>query len=81
LVTRHARTKDANQALMINVREECARRDLPTPRSIEVLHTRGIPGKGLTGDIRIEFAVAISGPMFLGKNRYSGGGGFAGARG
>ena len=75
-----AKARDANQALIADIREECARRGLPTPPSIELLDTRGVSGKGLTGDVRIEFAVAVTGPIFLGRSRHLGGGGFAGDR-
>jgi CRISPR-associated protein Csb2 len=78
LVNRHAKAKEASQALIADIREECTRRGLPSPRSVEVLDARGISGKGLTGHVRIEFAVAISGPIFLGRSRYSGGGSFSG---
>jgi CRISPR-associated protein Csb2 len=76
LVTRHAKSNDAKQALAADIQEECVRRGLPIPKSIEVLGVRGITGKGLTGEVRIEFATAVTGPLLLGRSRFCGGGSF-----
>ena len=76
-VTRHVRTGDARQALARDIQRQLRLRDFPeaevTPRECE-----GIAGKGLEGAATLRFKVAVSGPVFLGRSRFLGGGIFAG---
>lgn len=72
-VTRHARGVTASEALAIDLRAECQRRGLPLPR-IDTWDCRGVSGLGIEGLVRLEFGVAVEGPLLLGKSRYKGGG-------
>jgi CRISPR-associated protein Csb2 len=73
LATRHAKHESASDVLAADVRRECERRSLPAPR-VTTLSIRGVPGQGLVGTLRIEFATAIRGPLLLGRTRFVGGG-------
>ncbi len=75
-VNRHAKKVSAKEAVALDVRAECARRGLPLPQ-ITVHDARGRDGVGLVGDVELEFAHAVSGPVLLGRNRHVGGGMFA----
>jgi CRISPR-associated protein Csb2 len=72
-VNRHRRSASANDALSADVLAECERRGLPRP-TVTVLASRGVAGRGLEGRVRLEFAVAVEGPIVLGRSRYLGGG-------
>jgi CRISPR-associated protein Csb2 len=76
VVTRHARLGDASAALAANLAAECRRRGLPDP-AVTPQHVQGLAGAGLGGRARLVFPVATSGPILLGKSRYTGGGLFA----
>ena len=80
VVTRHARLGDAAEALRADVMAECRRRRLPVPSAVGVLDAEGIPGVGLSGRVRLEFATAVRGPVLLGRKRYMGGGLFLATR-
>jgi CRISPR-associated protein Csb2 len=75
-VTRHVRASTAREAVAADVLVECARCGLPRPQ-VTVLDARGVPGNGLQGHVRLEFAAAIAGPLLLGRSRFLGGGLFA----
>jgi CRISPR-associated protein Csb2 len=75
-VTRHRKRASAAEALIEDALAECRRRSLPAP-SVTVLRARGVPGQGLEGHLRLDFAVAVTGPIALGRTRYLGGGLFA----
>jgi CRISPR-associated protein Csb2 len=77
VVTRHVRTASASDAVTADILAECDRSHLPRPHS-RIFDVRGVPGIGLRGTVRLDFAVAISGPIALGRTRYLGGGLFAG---
>jgi len=72
-VTRHLKRVGVEAAIVEDVRVECERRRLPRPE-VTVLAARGVTGKGLEGEVRMEFAVAVGGPVVLGRSRYLGGG-------
>lgn len=74
LVNRHAHRGDAAEALADDLRRECRRRGLPSPSGLLVLEVRGVPGRGLTGRVRLSFPSAVRGPLVLGKSRHLGGG-------
>jgi len=80
--TRHAgRRKDAVAALKGDLLAECQRRRLPKP-AIEMLDVSVLPnGNGLRARVRLHFAVAVKGPLLLGRDSHRGGGLFAAARG
>lgn len=73
VVTRHAKEGDVAVALIADVRAECRRIGLTEP-NVEPHNMRGIKGTGLTGDVRLTFPHAVSGPLLLGRTRYLGGG-------
>ena len=77
LVTRHAKSGGADEALVIDLRADCRRRGLPEPLEVKPLESRGLQNVGLLGRARLTFAVAVKGPILLGKSRYRGGGLFA----
>jgi CRISPR-associated protein Csb2 len=79
-VTRHTKGVTAADALVLDLAVETRRRGLPTARVV-VLDSRGVSGIGLVGWLRLEFAVAITGPVLLGRDRYAGGGLFMAASG
>lgn len=72
-VTRHGKSKSPEDVIAADVLDECARRGLPRP-TVTVLRTRGVSGRGLQGALRLEFSVAVEGPIALGRTRYLGGG-------
>jgi CRISPR-associated protein Csb2 len=79
-VTRHRKHSSATEVLVEDAIIECNRRGLPTPK-VTVLDARGVPGRGLEGHIRLDFIVALAGPILLGRTRHLGGGLFAPAPG
>lgn len=79
VATRHQKRIGAVEALSTDVLEECRRRGLPEPRVVTVRAVRGMPGIGLVGDLELEFATAVAGPILIGRNRHFGGGLFSGA--
>jgi CRISPR-associated protein Csb2 len=72
-VTRHKKKASAAEVLVEDVLAECRRRYLPRP-VVTVLDARGVSGRGLEGRLRLDFAVAVAGPIVLGRTRYLGGG-------
>lgn len=77
-VTRHAKKVDATEALCTDLRVECRRQGLPEPVAVHPLEAHGLRGIGLVGRARLAFAVAVRGPILLGRSRYLGGGLFLG---
>lgn len=73
--TRHAsRGKDPTVAVMRDVIFECQRRGLPRPE-VDVLELGAGPNGGnLAARLRLRFAVAVAGPIMLGRDSHSGGG-------
>lgn len=73
--TRHAgRGKDTEAATAHDVIAECRRRGLPRPQ-VEVLEIKTGPNGGNpTARIRLRFAVAVEGPLLLGRDSHKGGG-------
>ena len=78
-VTRHRRQLTEEEALKTNVLAELRRAGWPTPEDIHVLSVRPGPRGGLSGRLRIAFAVAQGGPLLLGRTAHKGGGLFADA--
>ncbi len=77
LATRHAKHIGAAAALSADLAGECLRRGLPKPAVTPGI-LRGVEGAGLSGEARIEFDVAVDGPILLGRSCHLGGGLFAG---
>lgn len=75
-VTRHRRLNSADEALVADVLAECRRCSLPPPE-VTVLRRRSVPGHGLQAHLRLRFAVAVAGPVALGRSGLLGGGLFA----
>jgi len=73
--TRHAaRGKDPEAAVLRDIITECERRGLPKPK-VELLELNvGPRGGGLAADILLRFAVALEGPILLGRDSHAGGG-------
>jgi CRISPR-associated protein Csb2 len=73
--TRHAgRRKDPAAALVQDLATECMRRSLPRPE-VEILEFSAFPnGGGLFASVRLRFAVAVCGPLMLGRDSHKGGG-------
>lgn len=78
--TRHAgRGKDPAAAVVRDVIAECERRGLPRPE-VELLELIAGPrGGNLAARVRLRFAVAITGPVLLGRDSHTGGGLFTAA--
>jgi len=76
--TRHPKKgADVEAFLKRNVRAEALRRGLPEPQ-VEVLDTRPGPRGGLRARLRLTFAVAMKGPILLGKGAHKRGEGVFG---
>lgn len=73
VITRHRRCASAQDALVADVLAECSRYGLPRPE-VSVLDIQAVPGLGLQGRVRLDFAVAVSGPIALGRSARLGGG-------
>lgn len=73
--TRHPhRRDDTPEALRRDVLAECARRGLPQPEvHIGAIGTTG-GTPGLTAHLDLRFAVAVPGPLLLGRDSHKGGG-------
>ena len=74
--TRNLKRKDDPAAMVKgDVVAECRRRGLPAPASVDVLHVVAGPRGGRpTAKLRLSFAVAVRGPLLLGRDSHAGGG-------
>lgn len=77
--TRHAKKANGFESLSADIHAECLREGLPRPE-VEVLEAFGAKGIGLMGRVRLRFAIAVTGPILLGKSRFLGGGLFRAVR-
>ncbi|MCG8440174.1 MAG: type I-U CRISPR-associated protein Csb2 [Caulobacterales bacterium] len=68
------RGEDARAHLARDIRVEASRRGLPRPDKVEILSLEKGPRGGLTTRIALDFAVAIPGPILLGRTAHRGGG-------
>lgn len=76
--TRHAgRRKALDVAVVRDVIAECERRGLPKPEATLLELNAGPNGGSLAARIRLRFAVAVEGPIMLGRDSHKGGGLFA----
>jgi CRISPR-associated protein Csb2 len=72
--SRHAgRGKEAASALLHEIAVECGRRGLAKP-SAEILQISVGPKGSVAARLRLQFAVAVPGPLLLGRNSHQGGG-------
>ncbi len=80
--TRHAgRGKDTATAVVRDLIVECERRGLARPE-VDLLQFNGGPNGGsLAAHVRLRFAVAVKGPIMLGRDSHIGGGLFIAADG
>ena len=76
-VTRHPRRLDTEEALRVDVASELQRRGWPSPENIDVIKVRSGPRGGLSGRLRLTFAIAQPGPLVIGRSTHKGGGLFA----
>ena len=76
-LTRHGKG-GVEQSVRADVQLECERAGLPLPQ-VSVLEHWGVQGRGVHARVVLEFERPISGPLRLGKERYSGGGLFLGS--
>jgi CRISPR-associated protein Csb2 len=67
------RGKDPVAPLLRDVAAECERRSLPNP-DIELLDLSVGPRESVAGRLRLKFAVAVAGPILLGRDSHTGGG-------
>ena len=75
--TRHPRKKrEVTEALRADLIGECARRGLPRPEP-EVIDIVSGPRGGMAGRFRLQFGVAVEGPILLGTGSHFGAGLFA----
>jgi CRISPR-associated protein Csb2 len=78
---RHAsRGKDAAEAAVADLVSECERRGLPRPEAQLLELKAGPNGGNPEARFRLRFAVAVEGPILLGRDSHKGGGLFAAAR-
>lgn len=78
MATRHLKkTENPVDAIKSDVINECMRRGLPIPTEIDVAGIRTGPRGGQpAAKLKLRFAIAIRGPILLGKNSHAGGGMF-----
>jgi CRISPR-associated protein Csb2 len=73
--TRHPkRGDDPATFLAADIAAECAARGLPAPERIEIADLQAGPRGGLAASVRLTFAVAVAGPILLGRDAHQGGG-------
>lgn len=65
--------ENASDHLMADLQQECQRRGLPKP-SVEILKTWVGARGGMRLTARLTFAVAVAGPIMLGRDSHAGGG-------
>jgi len=73
VVSRHAKRSTVEEVVRRDVERECERCRLPQP-TVRVSSARGVSGLGVVARVQLTFAVAVHGPILLGKSRYLGGG-------
>ncbi|MGH9477230.1 MAG: type I-G CRISPR-associated protein Csb2 [Terriglobales bacterium] len=73
--TRHGRRREPPEETAAgDLAAECRRRGLPCP-AVQILRAEAGPnGGGLVARARLEFAVAVRGPILLGRDSHAGGG-------
>jgi CRISPR-associated protein Csb2 len=64
---------EIQEEIITDLVKECYRRGLPKP-SVEILSIQTGPRGGVRAEARLIFAVAVCGPLMLGRNSHKGGG-------
>lgn len=72
-VTRHKKGVGVSEALASDVRMGCIRLGFPIPQ-VTLLEARGVSKVGIVAKVKLEFSIAVKGPVTLGRNRHLGGG-------
>ena len=72
--TRHPSRMSTEDAVRLDILEECARRGLARPEDVEVLRVETGPRGGLTAGARLTFRRAVCGPLLLGRGSHFGAG-------
>ena len=72
-VTRHKKGVGVSEALASDIRTECMRLGFPIPQ-VTLLEARGVSKVGLVAKVKLEFSIAVKGPVTLGRSRHLGGG-------
>lgn len=73
--TRHPkRNEDPAAFLAADVADECRARGLPAPAGIEITALQEGRCGGLAASVYLRFAVAVEGPVLLGRDAHQGGG-------
>ncbi len=75
-VTRHFHASDARAALTRDIKAQLRSRGFPEA-NVTLSEYQGIAGRGLECMATLEFNVAVTGPLILGRTRYLGGGLFS----
>ena len=81
VATRNLKKRDdPTEMVKADVAAECNRRGRPTPTGIQILEVSVGPRGGRpTARLKLHFAVAVRGPLILGRDSHTGGGLFQGA--
>jgi CRISPR-associated protein Csb2 len=74
---RHGKRMSAHEAVAADIDAELRALGLPTAH-VRVLSVRSRTGGGLVAEAELTFAVAVQGPILIGRTRHKGGGLFAG---
>ncbi len=74
VTTHHHKVDTAADAVREDVTLECARRGLPRPATVRVEAPKRHRERGLEALVELDFAVAVRGPLMLGRTRHHGGG-------
>ena len=77
--TRHRRGVSAEEAVRLDIVEECTRRNLPRPE-VDVLDVEAGPRGGLSARVQLRFRKPATGPLLLGRGSHFGAGLFAADR-
>ena len=75
-VNRHRRVGDTKEAVRLDLERACLEAGLPRP-DVDVVSTYADGARGLAAFVCLSFEKALSGPLYLGRSRYKGGGLFA----
>ena len=76
------KSDDATETIKTDVVTECVRRGLPRPEEVTLSDVHvGPKGGKPTAEVLLRFAVAVRGPILIGRNSHSGGGLFHAVRG
>jgi CRISPR-associated protein Csb2 len=75
-LTRHPRRTSVEEAVRLDILQECSRRGLPRP-AVDVLDIDVGPQERAAARVRLHFRTAVEGPLLLGRGSHFGAGEFA----